>query len=155
MMNIDNIDMWLTIVSIICTLVSIGFSIISIHNANKAKDYKEKAQKVLLLIDIQSVIVEFENESKNFINNTREKQWYKGKDPNMVIKPLDDILMKFGSLYSHIDNNVELKNKVHLLSGNISNFEKADQKKKQDTKMIIYDISELLHNSMYIVKKEI
>ena len=155
MMNIENINMWLTIVSIICTVVSIVFSVISVCNAKKAKDYKEKAQKVLYLTDIQGLIVEFENVSKDFIDKTREKQWYKGQDPNAIIQPLNNVIMKFSALYPQIDNEEELKNRVHLLSSNVVNYETVTSKRKKETNNIIYEISELLHKIKYKVKKEI
>lgn len=154
-MNIENINMWLTIVSIICTVVSIVFSVISVCNAKKAKDYKEKAQKVLYLTDIQGLIVEFENVSKDFIDKTREKQWYKGQDPNAIIQPLNNVIMKFSALYPQIDNEEELKNRVHLLSSNVVNYETVTSKRKKETNNIIYEISELLHKIKYKVKKEI
>ena len=138
--------MWLTIVSIICTVVSIVFSIISIRNARKAKDYKE---------DIQGVIAEYENISKDFVFKTRDNQWYKGQDPNDIIKPFNDILMKFSSLYPQIDNEDELKDKVHLLSSNIINYETVTKKKKKETNDIIYEISELLHKIKYKVNQGI
>lgn len=149
MMNIENINMWLTIVSIICTVASIVFSIISIRNARKAKDYKEKAEKVLFLTDVQTVIAEYENISKDFVFKTRDNQWYKGQDPNDIIKPFNDILMKFSALYPQIDNENELKDKVHLLSSNIINYETVTQKKKKETNNTIYEISELLHKIRY------
>ena len=135
--------------------MSIVFSIISIRNARKAKDYKEKAKKVLFLTDIQGVIAEYENISKDFVFKTRDNQWYKGQDPNDIIKPFNDILMKFSSLYPQIDDEDELKDKVHLLSSNIINYETVTKKKKKETNDIIYEISELLHKIKYKVNQGI
>lgn len=154
-MNIESINMWLTIVSIICTIVSIVFSIISICNAKRARNYKEQAKQVLSLMDLKEILVEFERVSKDFINKTRDKDWYKGQDPNNIIQPLSDILIKFNSLYPSIVNHATLKEKVRLLSEKILNYEKTTPKMKKETNNIIYDIMELLNNSINGVLKDI
>lgn len=154
-MNIESINMWLTIVSIICTIVSIVFSIISICNAKRARNYKEQAKQVLSLMDLKEILVEFERVSKDFINKTRDKDWYKGQDPNNIIQPLSDILIKFNSLYPSIVYPAILKEKVRLLSEKILNYEKTTQKMKKETNNIIYDIMELLNNSINGVLKDI
>ena len=155
MTNIESINMWLTIVSIICTIVSIVCSIISICNAKKARNYKEQAKRVLSLTNIKEVLVEFEHVSRDFINKTRDKDWYKGQDPNNIIQPLSDILIKFNSLYPSIVNHTILKENVRLLSEKILNYEKTAQKMKKETNNIIFEIIELLNNSMNDVLNDI
>lgn len=147
--------MWLTIISIVFTIVSVVFSIISIYNAKKAKDYKDDARRVLNTIDLKGFISDFERISKDFINKTRDKNWYKGQDPNIVIRPLSDILMQFGSIYPHINNSEELKTKVHTLSSKILKYETVTQKEKAQTHIIICEIVEFLYSSINILIKQI
>lgn len=147
-MNIENINMWLTIVSIICTVASIVFSIISIRNARKAKKYKEQVYGVLNTVDIIEVTKKFESVATTFISNTRAEDWYKGKDPENVMKPLITILVKLPSLYELIEESDNLKNCVKTLNNNLIGYEKADTKMRRNTNSLILKIQELLQKAV-------
>lgn len=147
-MNIGNINMWLTIVSIICTVASIVFSIISIRNARKAKKYKEQVYGVLNTVDIIEVTNNFESVATTFISNTRAEDWYKGKDPENVMKPLITILVKLPSLYELIEESDNLKNCVKTLNNKLIGYEKADTKMRRSTNSLILKIQELLQKSV-------
>lgn len=152
MINIENINIWLTIFSVICTIVSIVFSIISICNARKAKKYKEQVYDVLNTVDIIEVTKNFENVATTFISNTRAEDWYKGKDPENIMKPLITILVKLPSLYELIEESDKLKNSVKTLNNYLIEYEKADTKIKRSTNSLILKIQEILQNA---VKKQL
>lgn len=147
-MSIDKINMCLTIISIIVTIVSIVCAYISIRQARKAKKYKEQVYDVLNTVDIIEVTKNFENVATTFISNTRAEDWYKGKDPEIIMKPLITVLVKLPSLYKLIEESDKLKNSVEKLNNNLIGYEKADTKIKRSTNSLILKIQEILQNAV-------
>lgn len=104
---IDNINFWLTIISIVVTVISIVCSIISFKSAKKAKRYKEETLKFKETLDLRSLLNQFMIESQNFQNRTRNLNWYKGQDANLVINPFNKVLLSFGEYYHLILNSAK------------------------------------------------
>ncbi len=137
-MNIENINMWLTIVSIIASLVTIWQACI-------AKKYKNQIHNVLNAVNIIEISKKFESSATSFILNTRADDWFRGKKSEKIINPMITILVKLSSLPELSDN---LKNKIKALNNNLLEYEKADSDKKRNTNMLILDIQGILQNEV-------
>lgn len=70
-MNIDNVNLILTIVSIVVTFISIVCSISSFRFAKKARQYKEETSMLKDTMDLKSLNSNFMIESQHFLKQTR------------------------------------------------------------------------------------
>ena len=141
---IDNINFWLTIISIVVTVISIVCSIISFKSAKKAKRYKEETLKFKETLDLRSLLNQFMIESQNFQNRTRNLNWYKGQDANLVINPFNKVLLSFGEYYHLMENVNEIKAKVHSLQDDIQPYIRFTKDVQKEINNLITGITELL-----------
>lgn len=141
---IDNINFWLTIISIVVTVISIVCSIISFKSAKKAKRYKEETLKFKETLDLRSLLNQFMIESQNFQNRTRNLNWYKGQDANLVINPFNKVLLSFGEYYHLMENVNEIKAKVHSLQDDIQPFIRFTKDVQKEINILITEITEIL-----------
>ena len=77
MMNIDNLNIILTGISILVTLISIGFSFWSFISAKKSEQYKEETLQLRDTFDLEGLLSRFQTESKYFLNNDKIKGRFK------------------------------------------------------------------------------
>lgn len=140
----DNINFWLTIISIVVTVISIVCSIISFKSAKKAKRYKEETLKFKETLDLRSLLNQFMIESQNFQNRTRNLNWYKGKDANLVINPFNKVLLSFGEYYHLMENVNEIKAKVHSLQDVIQPYIRFTKDVQKEINILITEITEIL-----------
>lgn len=143
MMKIDNLNMVLTCVSILTTLISV-------YQASRAKKYKEQVKDVLRTVDIIEISRDFEKIATKFISDTRADDWYKGRYSQYTINPLIDILIKLPSIYELVDEPYCIKNKVHDLNKNLVGYETANKIIKKNTNGLILEIQEILQNTIKI-----
>lgn len=150
-MNIDNLNIILTGISILVTLVSIGFSIWAFNSAKKAEQYKEETLQLRDTFDLEGLLSRFQTESKYFFNNTRRKDWYKGIDINSIISPFKEVLSTFGRIYHLISekDRETLKKKVHDLDQIVFDYDKAKYTDKKKVNVLIREITDILHNEIH------
>ena len=141
---IDNINFWLTVISIVVTVISIICSIVSFKSAKKAKRYKEVTLNFKETLDLRSLLNLFMIESQNYQNRTRDLNWYKGQDANLVINPFNKVLMSFGEYYHLMENENEIKEKVHSLQNVIQPYTHFTRGVQKEINILIIEITELL-----------
>lgn len=148
-MSINNVDIFMTALSIFVTIVSIGCSIWSFCSAKKSKKYKEGILILKDTLDLRSLLSQFLSESEHFMEKTRNKEWYRGIDVNVIISPLSRNLMLFGSIYHLISDSSNLKLKVHKLQNNIQHYDTASDFVRAETNDLITDIVDILHSVIH------
>lgn len=144
----DNVNFWITVVSIVFTIISIICTILSFRFAKKAKQYKEETLTFKESLDLLSLLSKFRNESQKFQDSTRESDWYKGQNAYLIISPFNEVLLSFGNYYHLMKDVGVIKTKVHSLQSTIqvySTFTSSTQKK---INRLITDITELLQNEI-------
>lgn len=141
---IDNINFWLTVISIIVTTISVICTIVSSRSAKKAKQYKEETLKFKDTLDLRSLLNQFMIESQNYQNRTRDLNWYKGQDANLVISPYNKVLLSFGEYYHLMENVNEIKEKVHSLQNAIQTYTRFTKDIQKEINNLITGITELL-----------
>ena len=144
----DNVNFWITVVSIVFTIISIICTILSFRFAKKAKQYKEETLTFKESHDLLSLLSKFRNESQKFQDSTRESDWYKGQNAYLIISPFNEVLLSFGNYYHLMKDVGVIKTKVHSLQSTIqvySTFTSSTQKK---INRLITDITELLQNEI-------
>lgn len=141
---IDNINFWLTVVSIVVTIISIICTIVSFRSAKKAKQYKKDTLKFKETLDLRSLLNLFMIESQNYQNRTRNLNWYKGQDANLIISPYNKVLLSFGEYYHLMENVKEIKEKVHSLQIFIQQYTRFTKDIQKEINNLITDITELL-----------
>lgn len=141
---IDNINFWLNVISIVVTVISIICSIVSFKSAKKAKRYKEETLNFKETLDLRSLLNLFMIESQNYQNRTRDLNWYKGQDANLVINPFNKVLMSFGEYYHLMENENEIKEKVHSLQNVIQPYTHFTRGVQKEINILIIEITELL-----------
>ena len=141
---IEYINIILTVVSIAATIVSIRYSILSCKSAKAAKKYKEDTLKFKETLDLRSLLNQFMLESQNYQNRTRDLNWYKGQDANLVVNPFNKVLLSFGEYYHLIENANEIKEKVHSLQNVIQPYTRFTKVVQKDINNLITGITELL-----------
>jgi hypothetical protein len=151
MISEDNLNLLLTIVSIIVTLISIVFSIWSFLSARKAEQYKEETLQLRDTFDLERLLGTFQSKSRTFQEMTREKSWYKGIDPNHIISPFKEVLSSFGRIYYLISekDRETLKKKVHDLDQIVFDYDKAKYTDKKKVNVLIREITDILHNEIH------
>ena len=141
---IEYINIILTVVSIAATIVSIRYSILSCKSAKAAKKYKEDTLKFKETLDLRSLLNQFMLESQNYQNRTRDLNWYKGQDANLVINPFNKVLLSFGEYYHLMENENEIKAKVHSLQNVIQPYTRFTKDVQKEINNLITGITELL-----------
>lgn len=140
----NQINFWLSVVSIVVTIISIICSIIASISAKKARQYKEETLNYIEALDIHDLLEKFRAESQNYQNRTRKVNWYKGKDTNLVISPLNTVLLSFGKYYHLMSNETEIKSRVHSLQNEIQNYTRFTSDTQITINNLITEITELL-----------
>lgn len=148
------------IFNLICTILSLLFSGISLYQAKQAKQYKEETLHLRDTFDLENLLGRFIIESKYFLDGTREKEWYKGQGAdkiNSIISPFQQILSSFGSLYHLISytNQVEVKYKVRELNSIVNRYDRAKEKDIKKTNNLILEITEILQDEVHSNKNKI
>lgn len=146
--------------NLISTILSLVFAAISLWQAKRAKQYKEETLQLRDTFDLENLLGRFMTESKYFQDNTRDPEWFKGKEAdkiNSIISPFQQILSSFGSLYHLISytNRVEVKNKVHDLNSIVHAYDRAKAKDRYKTNDLILEITEILQNEVHSNKDKI
>lgn len=151
MTDVEKFNLILTIVSILVTIISIGFSIWSFRSAKKSKEYKEQTLQLKDTFDLERLLGIFQAKSRNFQEKTREKNWYKGVDPNHIITPFKDVLSSFGSIYHLIGDadQKKLKQKVHELDQIVFEYDRAVPDDKKKVNVLIREITDILHTEIH------
>ena len=124
--------------------MSIRYSILSCKSAKAAKKYKEDTLKFKETLDLRSLLNQFMLESQNYQNRTRDLNWYKGQDANLVINPFNKVLLSFGEYYHLIENANEIKAKVHSLQNVIQSYTCFTRGVQKEINILIIEITELL-----------
>ena len=83
-------------------------------------------------------------ESQNYQNRTRDLNWYKGQDANLVINPFNKVLLSFGEYYHLMENVNEIKAKVHSLQDDIQPYIPFTKDVQKEINNLITGITELL-----------
>lgn len=151
----DNINFWCTVVSIVVTLLSIGFSIWSFFSAKKAKQYKEETLLFKDTFELRSLLDQFILESRQYQNQTRELDWYKGRDVNAVINPFNSVLLSFGNLYHLMRNRNMIQSRVHKLQSLIQQYTQTTRILQREINTNILEIIELLQDDTQKRMKEV
>ena len=120
-----------TIASTVFTVISIICSIISFRNAKKARQYKDEVVVFNDTIEIKGVLETFKEVRLKFIQETRTDDWYKGKDVNPVISPLEGVLAKIAVVYPIMEDPSVLKEKVKAVSTEIVRFDNSAKSAKK------------------------
>ena len=141
MMNIDNVNLILTIVSIVVTVIS--------------KQYKTEACMLKDTIDLKSLTSNFIVESQHFLKLTRTSDWFRGIDVNTVTSPFISVLMSFASSYHLMSNSEDIKVKVHKLTCQVQDYEKLDFKSKKKCQDLIFEIAETMQEEVQKSAKKI
>lgn len=162
MINIGNLNLVLTIFSIVATSISIVATIISIvysirasKSAKNAKQYKEETIQLKGTFDMETLLGRFQTESKYFLEKTRKTDWYKGVDINPIISPFKEVLSSFGRLYHLARTADNLKNKVHELDSLVQTYDQAKTPQKRRANDLILEIIEILQQEIHNNTKEI
>lgn len=154
-MSTDNVNLVLTIVSIVVTSISVVCSISSFRSAKKARQYKEETSTLKDTMDLKSLTSNFMTESQHFLKQTRSSDWFKGIDVNTVISPFTSVLMSFGASYHLMCNSEEIKYKVHKISSQVQYYQALDFKSKKRCQDLILELVELLQEEVQNSTKKI
>ena len=155
MTGIDKLNLVCTIISIVVTIVSMGFSIWACYSAKKAKRYREETLLLKDVFDLEGLLGRFQIESNLFLEKTRHRDWYKGTDANYIISPFKVTLSMFGRLYHLIENQETLKGKVHELNIIIQTYDKATKAQKGQVTDLILEILDILQSEAHKNTKKI
>lgn len=128
-------------------IVTICCAIWSFKSAKKSKQYKEEAKKVVSFFNLIKLYEEFKSKRNIFLDNTRSKDWYKGKDAQSIISPFSECLLSLAELYPHIQKEYadNLKNKVNRLHTIVQKYEISKQKEKDEARELIFDINNIFY----------
>lgn len=146
--------MWLTIISIICTVVSIIFAIVSICQAKKAWQYKEEVINVKDAMEIKAISETYKDARLKFLQETRADDWYKGKDVNPIISPMESALARIDSVFPLMKDSVPLKDMVNEVSSVIRQFDKCTKTSKRKAYDTLGEIGQLLQDVLHSQTKK-
>lgn len=155
MLNIDNVNLILTIASIVVTFISIVCSISSFRSAKKARQYKKETSMLKDTMDLKSLNSNFIIESQHFLKQTRSSDWFRGIDVNMVTSPFTSVLMSFSASYHLMNNGEAMKGKVHKLINQVQFYETLDFKAKKQSLNLILEITDMLQDEVQNCTKKI
>lgn len=141
------VNLIVTIVSIICTAVSIIYSIKATRAAKDAKNIKNQVRTTLYTISLKEFVDSYNYAKQIFLRETRSDEWFKGKDPNTVITPFDDVLSKYTSLDTTVCSE-DIKAKIRELKKSIQDYYKISKKRKKELITLIEIIAEELGTTL-------
>ena len=141
--------MWLTIISTICTAISIVFAIISICQAKKARKYKEEVINFKDALEIKAISETYKEARLKFLQETRADDWYKGKDVNLILSPMESVLAKIDSVYPLMTDSRTLKEKVNMVTSEIRQFDKCSMSSKRKTYDTLIEIGQILQDVLH------
>lgn len=127
-MNVVNFIV--TIISILCTVISIIYSIKANRAAKEAQGIKKKLRLTLNTINLKEFVDSYNNAKQLFLKETRSEDWYKGKDISSIITPFDETLAKYTLLDSIICNET-LKGRIRDLKNAIQEYDKVTPSRKK------------------------
>lgn len=133
----------LTVISALCTIATIVGTIASFR-------YKRGIQNTIKSWKVCEYCNLFAVHGQNFINNTREHYWYKGGDPNIIINPLSNLLLRFGEVapsLSCADELVDRVEEMRILINKYANVMELTEEVKSKTTALIYKISDELYRN--------
>lgn len=147
----DVVNLIVTIISIICTIISIAYAVKANRAAERSEDIKSKLQSTLNTITLKEFVDAYNYAKQLFLRETRNSDWFKGKDPNMVIAAFDEVLSRYTCLDSHICDKT-LKEKLRTLKGDIQFYDKLSTKTKKEvirlSEIIAEDLGVLLNKHL-------
>ena len=155
MTAIDTLNIILTSISIVVTIVSIFLSIWAFSSAKKAKQYKEEVMEFRDVLNLEGLLNRFFIESKYFLNKTRDNNWFKGVDVTSIISPFREVLFSFGKSYHLISNYTTIKDKVHELNEMVQNYDKASSLQRKRANNLILEIADILQQELHKNKVKI
>lgn len=141
--------MWLTIISALLTLISIVCSVISIRNAKRARDNKNEVINLKNAIEVKEIAEKYKEAHLKFLQDTRGDNWYKGKNINSVVSPLEDVLATFASVYPLMNDSSDLKRLVNRVLSDISQFDKCSKEEKKNTYTFMGDIENMIQEELW------
>lgn len=143
------VNLIVTVISIICTVVSIFCSVKANRAAKDAEHIKHQVRSTLYTISLKEFADSYNYSKQIFLKDTRSDEWFKGKDPNVVITPFDDVLSKYTSLDISVCNE-NLKEKIRALKKAIQDCYKVGPKRKKE----IIDLAEIIAEELGAVVNE-
>ena len=162
MIDINSINISLTIISIVATFISIVLTGISIWQAcradryaKQAKKYKEEAFFLVDVLNLDDLCSRFQVESRIFQEKTRSKQWYKGIDINTIISPYTSTIIGFGKIYHLVNNSNELKMKVNSLDSIIQRIGGGEFEQVSGVHTLILEITNILQQAIVHNKEKV
>lgn len=155
MTAIDTLNIILTSISIVVTIVSIFLSIWASSSAKKAKQYKEEVLEFRDVLNLEGLLSGFLTESKYFLDKTRDNNWYKGVDVTSIISPFKQVLFSFGNSYHLISNYTTIRDKVHELNEIVQNYDKASSFQRKRANSLIMEIADILQQELHNNKVKI
>lgn len=138
-----------TIASTISSIVSIIFAIISLKNAKRARQYKEEVVDFKNIIEIKGIAETFKEARLKFVQETRKDDWFKGKEINLVISPMEGVLANISSVYPFMEDSSELKKIVNNVSDNIVQFYNCTKGNKKKTFAAMIEIEIILREVLH------
>ena len=137
----NTVNLIVTIVSILCTIVSIIYSTKATRSAREAEDIKKKLRLTLNTITLKEFVDSYNNAKQLFLKETRNENWYKGKEANIIITPFDETLAKV----TLVDSSVcvpEVKERIRELKYAIQEYDKITPKRKKEIIQLMEIIAE-------------
>ena len=141
------VNLIVTIVSIICTVVSIIYSVKATRAAKDAKNIKNQVRATLYTISLKEFVDSYNYAKQIFLKETRSDEWFKGKDPNTVITPFDDVLSRYTSLDTTVCRE-DIKAKIRELKKSIQDYYKISKKRKKELISLAEIIAEELGTAL-------
>lgn len=141
--------MWLTIISCFLTLISIVCTVISIVNARDAKQYKESVVNLTNAIEIGKLTEKYKDAHLSFLRDTRPENWFKGKNINSIIAPMESVLTEIAIVYPLMDDPDSLRSLVNSASARIRKFDECNKDDRKDTFAYLGEIDNRLHAFLF------
>lgn len=145
---LDTVNLVCTIISIMATCISIGYSLRAKSDAKKAEQYKKDALLLRDTFDLVSLNSKFQTESESFLEKTRKPQWNRGVETSPIISPFKGVLSSFGRVYHLVNDPKGLREKVHMLNEIVQTYHKANTEEKKQVNSLIMEITEILQREV-------
>lgn len=143
----DVVNFIVTIISILCTVISIKYSIKANRAAKEAQGIKKKLRLTLSTINLKEFVDSYNNAKQLFLKETRSEDWYKGKDVSSIITPFDETLAKY-TLLDFTVCNENLKGKIRDLKNAIQEYDKVTSSRKKVIINLVEIIAEELGKTL-------
>lgn len=151
-MNIDKLNMLITLISIVVTIISM---VRACKLSKSNKQYKREILQLRSTFDLVALLNNFQVESDHFQDRTRGKDWHRGIDSTPVISPFRKVLSSFGSLYHLMENKTVIKDKVNELNVIVQTYENATSHKREKVTVLILEITNMLQEEVYKNTKKV